>query len=678
MKQCPRRAVLGGIGATTIAGLVGTTVATSDDENVATESATTQSARTGPTFDDAFAYLPASVAEDQMAVTARNYERLLEADQPYEPRPSVGALEIDPDAVSKSVLVASYGESFSRPMQLFTGDIDLEDRTESGETDAGVEYDYYETDDREGTAVGTDGDVVIVATDLETIESAFDANAGDADRLLDSEETVEEALTVFEGGDARTVRFGDDLFAQSPIEDADARYFVHAQTVLGPDTIEMSLGIQFEDESDVTDELIETIDAEFAYATTTAEPTVDVAGSFVSATIERDLAAERKIHEHDSPGSLRPDRDIDLDDDVLELEIGRGDPTPIEDLTLEINEEAYDRDIWAEGHGTLEEGDTIVIDMDDVEPNLSVRLRHDHELGSSTSGTAILSHFRFDSAYDVDTGELALTYADDFPLDGDRVHLAVYDERPYYRPSEDAPEPQTTAQPWTGEALSEGDAVTLEDVDPGDEILVGWDGTEYDDSIGHAQAQPPGTARFEYDYGSRTLEATLEFGGSRRGDAAAETERGEAERPATAYELLIDGEPTDTQWADAFDTVSSGATIEIDGVSAGSEVEVVWAATETRIGWTQTRPSVELEYDDGTVEHVGGDALPAADLEAEVWTNGGRIELDLDDEIDGDFERGDSFAIDAGTDDEDDGGEVRYVQLRYDDQYHVGFAHSEQ
>ncbi|WP_245779393.1 hypothetical protein [Halostagnicola kamekurae] len=654
--------------------LTGSTVAAPDGDRPKA-STTTESS-----FDDVLAYLPASVAEDSMGVAVTNYERMREADQPYGPSPPINTAEMDASNVSKSAFVTSYTDEYSQPLTVLSGDIELPESTDSSETDAGVEYEYYEPES--DGVVGSDGDVVVGSTDRETVEAAFDANAGEADRLLEAESAIESGLSTFPESDARSVQISDEQPTLGGFEDVDIEYSVTAQTVIDADTMEMSVGIELADESDATDELIETLESQFAYAATTGEPSVEVDGSFVSTTVTRDLAAERAVREHESPGYLQVERDFDIeDDDLLEIEIGRGDPTPIEDLTLEIDDEPYDREIWADGHGKLEEGDTIVVDMDDVEPNLSVSLTHEHELGSSSSRTTILSHFRFESSYDIDSGELTLEYADDFSLDGEEVFLAVYDERPIYRLDEDGSEPRVSTQPWDGETMSEGDTATVEDVEVGDTVIVGWKGTDYDDSIWQHQADPPGRARFEYEYDSETLEATLDFAPISPDSESEPTD--DVERSASEYELQIDGEPADTQWTDEFETVSTGATLEIDDVAVGSDVEAVWAETDTPIGRTQTQPSIDLAYDGGTVEHVGGDALPAADLEAEIWAENGSYTLALGDEIDGDFEDGDSFTVDAESvtdrsgDDVDEIGAVNHVLVRYDGQYQVGYAFPE-
>ncbi|OLZ40217.1 hypothetical protein A6E15_04120 [Natrinema saccharevitans] len=644
MPQYPRRTLLGGIGTTIALGLAGNTVSSTDANGE-------RDPADAPSFETLLDHLPASVATESMTVSVMDLERRREANEPHGPHAATGAFRIDDEAVTKQAVVYATGESFTQSVTVLTGEIDLDGDGESRETDDGVAYDRYEADDQ--VAAVTD-EAVVIAQDADVLSDAVAAGAGDADRLLDAKPLLEEAIDVHEGADGYSVNVGDDF--QPPETDATAEYVVRAITVRGPDTITMDFAVSFTDADDVTDELAERLEGEFAYVATTDEPTAEVDGSLVTVSVERDLAAERAAREHDSPGSLRVERDIDLEDDLLEIEIGRGDPTPIEDLTLEVGDEAYDRDIWTNGHGTLEEGDTIVIETDDVEPNLSVTLTHDHEYGSSSSTTTVLGHFRFEFAYDPDATELTVEYADEFPLDGDEVWLAVHEDRPTYGFREDDPEPTATAQPWAGTTMESGDDATIEGVDPGSVVYVCWGEPNYRESLATHRTRPPGTVKFEYDYEAQSLSATLELDD-------------DTERPASAYELLVDGEPAETQWADAADTVTSGATIEIDSVPVGADVEVVWGEDDVRVGSAYPQPTVDLAFtEDGTaVEHVGGDSVDASKLEARVWSEDGSVEIDLADEVDGDFEKGDTIPVDASA--------ARGLSLVYEGQYYIGYAH---
>ncbi|AGB30966.1 hypothetical protein C488_02645 [Natrinema pellirubrum DSM 15624] len=645
MPQYPRRTLLGGIGTTMALGLAGTTASS-------TAANGTRDSADAPSFDTLLDRLPASVAADQLTMSVMDLERRREANEPYGPNATTGAFEIDDETVAKQATVYATGDEFTQSVTVLTGEIDLDGDGESRETDDGIAYDRYEAGEQ--VAAVTD-EAVVIAQEAAVLSDAVAAGAGDADRLLDSMPLLAEAFDSYEDADGYSVSVGDDF--QPPEIDATAEYVVRAMTVLGPDTMAMDFGVSFTDADDVTDELVERLEGEFAYMATTNEPTTEVDGSLVTITVERDLAAERAAQEHDSPGALHVARDLDLDDDLLEIEIGHGDPTPIEDLTLEVGDEEYDRDVWTNGHGTLEEGDTIVIETDDVEPNCSVTLTHDHEYGSSSSSTTLLSHFRFEFAYDPDATELTVEYADEFPLDGDEVWLAVHEDRPTYGFRGDDAEPTATAQPWTGTTMESGDDATIADVDPGDVVSVCWGEPSFRESLSTHRAQPPGTVVFEYDYEEQSLAATLELDD-------------DTERSASAYELLIDGEPADTQWADAADTVASGTTIEVDAVPVGADVEVVWGEDDVRVGSAYPQPTIDLAFtDDGTaVEHVGGDSVDASALEARVWTEGDNVEIDLADEIDGDFEKGDTIPVDASA--------THGLSLIYEGQYHIGYAHT--
>lgn len=89
------------------------------------------------------------------------------------------------------------------------------------------------------------------------------------------------------------------------------------------------------------------------------------------------------------------------------------------------------------------------------------------------------------------------------------------------------------------------------------------------------------------------------------------------------------------------------------------------------VGGRTVFPSVDLELreSDGTeIEHVGGDSIPAADLVAEVWAEDDRTTVELGDELEGEFEEGETvpLGIDA----------VEYVTLRYDG-HTIGYVRTE-
>ncbi len=665
MQEYPRRTLLGGIGLTITSALAShAVVADTDDEQDSTPDVPAD----GPDFTSLLEYLPASVSTETMTVTVTDYERMLEADQPHGPHPFVGPFELDlegDDEVSKAVTVEARDDGFSSPIAVFEGTVDLDGEAEPTETDDGDEYELYEHEEtrrEETTYAAVADDVIVVAENEDTIDDAFAAKAGDTDRLLEEETRLADGIETYDHADSRHVIVEEEA-GHMPVDAEDVRFVVHASTVLDPDTILVDLGVEFESEEAITDEVIEALETEFAYMPTQDEPEAEVEGTLVTITITRDLAAERAVREHDSPGRLRVnEREIDLEeDDYLEIELGRGDPTPVADLSFEVDDEEYDRDVWAGDAKKLEEGDTIRLDMDDVEPNLQLRLQHDHELGSSGSGTTILNHFTFRFEYDYDQEAVDVEYADEFPLDGEKLWLAVHDpdatDGPR-EPDQDEPEPRLSTQPWDGE-LSTGDEATLEDVHPGDDLIVGWDGDSRRDSVAQHRIRPPGAATFEYDYDEQTVTATLEL---------------EDERDAEKYELRVNDEPTETQWADESDTVTDGATLDATSVDVGSRVTVVWSETEDQVGWFHTDPpgaaTFEYDYDEQTVTATL-ELEDERDAEKyELWVDREPTEAQWTDEYD--------TVTDGATlevDDVDFGSEVSVVWNETEDQ--IGWYHVE-
>ncbi|NGM67926.1 hypothetical protein G6M89_02675 [Natronolimnobius sp. AArcel1] len=656
--EYPRRTLLGGIATTATIALTGASASATDESSTDTDTDGATDADT-VALESVLAYLPASAGGESLVVNAVDYTRRREADEPHEQRPHVPAIDVDPDSIATEVSVASFDDDdYRQPIRILAGAFEIEDDSETAETDDGHEYDRYEVDTGDGFVASLD-DLLFVVDDEAVLDDALSAVDGDTDSLLETDDELADAIDRVGDADSYTVQFTDESLLADPDDDGgDIVYVAYGETVIDSDTIELSYVIAFDDEDEITDEVIELIEADFAYMSTESEPTADVDGRFVSLTVERDLEAEREIRDHESPGSFRVD-EVDPDDDLLEIELRRGDPTPVEDLTLEVNDEEYDADIWADGHGTIEEGDTIVIEMDAVEPNTSIRMQHDHEMGSSGSATTIFNSFHFEFEYDYEAETIDVTYLDEFPLEGEDIHLVVYDESPHGHITDDGervePEPQYKHQPWDG-VLEAGAETTLDEIKPGDQLLVTWGGTSSQDSLNQYQINPPGVVDFEYEYADEQLVATLET---------------DVEQPAEAYELLIEDEPADTQWADEYETLTDGddATIALS-VESNHRVSVVWGDDDLHVGATQTSPSIELEYDDGSVEHAGGDELSAADLELDIWSDDGSEQLSLADEVDGTFEAGDT--VDLGVDD------ARDVTLRYDEQSHVGSVFVEQ
>lgn len=670
MDKCPRRTLLGGIGSTLAIGAAGC-LSTPGDESPAedepdaeTETETNADADDADTeFDSLLEYLPASADDGPVTLVTVDLDALAEANEPYESQSIGGPFGIESDSVSNAV-IAEIGENHSTSITVLADDVTLdgESEPERRKSTDGTEYDRYETDSH--VAGVADGVTVVVRSDEGTetesetdpdalLEAAFEAAAGETERLLEADPVFEDALETVPAGDRRIVMTNETITTaeDDDIQPDDLEFVVYGQTVLGPDTIELLYGIEFTDASRITDEFLESLEEDFGYGAGEDDPEISVDDTLVTVSAVIDLEAQRKAQEIESP-QVRGPREIDRDADYVELEVARGDPTPVEDLTLELNDEVYDPDVWAGDQETIEEGDTIRIATDDLEPNLQLTLTHEHAYGASAMGTSINSRFEFESEYDLETETVSLEYADEIPLDGDELYLAVYEDRTGFDD-----EPLESTQPWTGREVTDGATATLDDVPAGHSVIVGWRGDSRRDSIYTHYAQPPGYASTDYDYESKTLEVTLEL---------------DEPRPAAEYQLLVADEPAAVQWTDDGDTVDPGATIELEDVDVGTSGTVVWGDDEVRISGFTARPSVDIELrtdDDYAIEHVGGDELPIESLEAAVWTDGDRevVELEGGDDVGETFTEGDVVSLDFEAED------IQNVNLKYDD-HPVGHA----
>jgi len=225
----------------------------------------------------------------------------------------------------------------------------------------------------------------------------------------------------------------------------------------------------------------------------------------------------------------------------------------------------------------------------------------------------------------------------------------------------DGPEPLQTATPWDGTTLSAGDEASLEEVEPGQNVVVGWQGTTADDSIATTTVQPPVMAHIDYEYETNTLSAELGF------------EDGRTE-PADEYELLVDDEPAPTQWSDTDDTVSDGSTVVLEDVDVGTQVVVTWG-DGVHVGGGSATPSVAftatLEDGDLLLTHDGGPTLPVSELSADIFPTIEHDTVELETVADGALSEGDSVTV---LEDVESDPDSVSASVQYGDHY-VGSAH---
>ncbi|MFW5950028.1 MAG: hypothetical protein ACOCR6_01600 [archaeon] len=194
---------------------------------------------------------------------------------------------------------------------------------------------------------------------------------------------------------------------------------------------------------------------------------------------------------------------------------------------------------------------------------------------------------------------------------------------------------RTVGDEFTDGTLEPGDAVTVDDVSIGESVRLEFDIEQPpgvgDGSLVRYRARPP---RVWID--SRAEEGTMV------------RYHGEESRPADAFVTLVDGESTDAQFADEYDTLSGDEELVLGELPLGSTVTVEWREPDEPVVIAEeevvpnTRAAIEYDPDAGeiTVQHRGGRALPASELELQA----GRTPTDVQpaDELD-EFGPDDSF-----------------------------------
>ena len=229
--------------------------------------------------------------------------------------------------------------------------------------------------------------------------------------------------------------------------------------------------------------------------------------------------------------------------------------------------------------------------------------------------------FTFD--YDMTAGRLELTYEAERAADANNLRLVHRGEGGV----------QTVGDGFTDGTLEPGDSVTVGDVSVGDSVRLEFDVEQPPDggSLVHYRARPPRV----------WIHSRAEEGTTVRYD-------GEEPRPAEAFVTLVDGEPTETQFADEYDTLSGNEELVLGELPLGSMVAVEWREPDKPVVVAEeevvpnTHASIEYDPDTGeiTVQHRGGRALPASELELQA----GRTPTDVQpaDELD-EFGPDDSF-----------------------------------
>ncbi|VTT87807.1 hypothetical protein DM2_1141 [Halorubrum sp. DM2] len=323
-----------------------------------------------------------------------------------------------------------------------------------------------------------------------------------------------------------------------------------------------------------------------------------------------------------------PDAEVrsrfDRDAGTVTFEHVEGEPVPAAELELwhdgeEVSDDALDSDAF-------EAGDEFAVDTGLI---AAVALRW---FDPDANAYDVYARERVDREafafeYDLSTETLTLTYDGDGEADASDLRLV-------HRADDGA---RTVGDGFTDGTLAPEDAVTVEGVSVGDSVRLEFD-VEQPPGVGggslvHYRARPP-----RVWIHSRAEEGTV----VRYGD--------EESRPADAFVTLVDGEPTDAQFADEYDTLSERDELVLGELPLGSTVSVEWREPDEPVVVAEeevapnTRASMEYDPDAGevTVRHRRGRALPASELE--VQADRSPTDVQPADELD-EFGPDDSFSV---------------------------------
>lgn len=465
-------------------------------------------------------------------------------------------------------------------LAVYDGPIIFAATPETRETVDGQEYKFYERApylerdvfvahhaDRVGATIG---DVSLVARTEALLEAALAANRGAQQRLFDEQPVYAQALD--RQSDAALVSVSTDV-QEFDGDAAQLEYVALSQRA--PSDVELETVYRFATTEPLPDERLDEILADLT-TDTPADTDIQRDDTGVTVRVHQEFDHHRPGDLITSPGDPQV-LPYDPEDDVVEIKLGRGDLTAVDDLTLEIDEEVIDREVWSDGQLTVEQGDTIVVPAGRIEPLTSFAMIHDGDGISSRGGTTLLVGVDFEAS--VDAEEISLTYKSEHPLEGDHVYVVLREGPGHGDRKVDI------RQPWTGEIVTRDDEATVEEAKPGQTLYVHWRNPyTIESQISWATTDPPGVVMYEYDRDAERLTATLEVAES---------------RDASKFELRVDGEPTGVQFSERADVIEDVVTVELEGLSYGTQVRTIYRPTEAPVDSFTLMPpdEVSVEYD---------------------------------------------------------------------------------
>ncbi|GAB3698215.1 hypothetical protein [Halorubrum pallidum] len=329
----------------------------------------------------------------------------------------------------------------------------------------------------------------------------------------------------------------------------------------------------------------------------------------------------------DLDSEAAPDAEVrsrfDREAGTVTFEHRAGEAVPADDLEVwHGGEEVSDAVL---GGGAFEAGDAITVDTGQI-GTVTLRWFDADENAYYTYARERVDREAFTFSYDMDAETLDLTYEGDRAADPDALRLV-------HRGEDGA---RTVGGEFTDATLEPGDAVTVDGVGIGDSVRLEFD-----------VETPPGVGAGSLaQYRASPPQVWIH---SRAEEGTTVRYAGDESRPADAFVTLVDGGPTDAQFADEYDTLSDGDELVLGELPLGSAVAVEWREPDEPIVIAEqevvpsTHAGIEYDPDAGevTVRHRGGRALPASELELRAGRE--PTEVQPADELD-EFGRDDAFS----------------------------------
>ncbi|SEH37522.1 hypothetical protein SAMN05192561_101206 [Halopenitus malekzadehii] len=640
MVRPSRRGFLGG-SALTLAALTGTL----DPDRVA-NSTTPTDRRNLDELSDSAASAIAALPDDgsldlsyRLVVTTNVADADVAEDLSHEAR--VVTRELDVAAADLSTVVTAITHDYRRRITVASGTFDRLDRGEELTTVG--DWRVADDGDREGmTTVSTDGVAAFVAGEDRSgrveaaraiAAAAGEADGEDGDRLVDANADAESAFGLVESFD--TVLFAPDA-AESGFQTPGASavgtgairafaggFEIHPARLHGSDDRAENRYLFFTDDPSTPGDravrpLIEAIGTGIV-----EETAIDRSGE----TIRVDAVLEAPPeHDHENAPDIRVGTTVDREADGTSGDgeaDGTGSGQETGGVTLEhrggetVTGDALEAlQLWVDGEladrqpadrlDRFEPGDTLTVETD---PLASVVLRwFDAERNAHrVYANEAIGTEAFAIDHEVEAETVTITYVGDREADAGKVAVTHRsDDGTVRTPAPSFGNGGDGGNDSGSGTLTNGDAVTIEDVGMGDVVSL----TLTVPSIPGVHRRPLQRFRVTpprihvHDHPDRGLIATY---------------HGEEDYDASAFRVLVDGEPADRQIADEVETLSRGTEIPLGEHPVDSTVTIEWLDPEEPVVVAEhevvPEAFVDLEYDPeaGTVrvEHREGDAMAA-------------------------------------------------------------------